>query len=87
MHPSGGVNYSSPAYKHLDILKEAEEYVVSQRARESAAAAAEAAAAAGKVAVEKVATNNKKTISCRKGKVIKKVIAVNPKCPPGYKKK
>ena len=50
-------------------------------------AEAEAAAAAGKVAVEKVATNNKKTISCRKGKVIKKVTAVNPKCPPGYKKK
>ncbi len=27
------------------------------------------------------------TISCSKGKVIKKIVAVNPKCPAGYKKK
>lgn len=87
MHPSGGVNYSSPVYKHLDILKEAEEYVVGQRARESAAAAAAAATAPSKVAEEKVVTNKKKTISCSKGKVTKKVTAVNPKCPTGYKKK
>jgi hypothetical protein len=88
MHPSGGVNYSSPVYKHLDILKEAEEYVVGQRARESAAAAATATATApSKVAEGKVVTNKKKTISCSKGKVTKKVTAVNPKCPTGYKKK
>lgn len=29
----------------------------------------------------------KKTITCVKGKVTKKVSAVNPKCPAGYKKK
>lgn len=29
----------------------------------------------------------KKTITCKKGKVTKKVMAVNPKCPTGYKKK
>lgn len=80
MHSSGGVNYSSPVYKHLDILKEAEEYVVSQRAREDAAAAS-------KVTTEKVFKNKKKTISCFKGKKIKKVTAMNPKCPTGYKKK
>jgi hypothetical protein len=28
-----------------------------------------------------------KTIACVKGKVTKKVTAVNPKCPAGYKKK
>jgi hypothetical protein len=28
-----------------------------------------------------------KTITCLKGKVIKKVKAVSPKCPAGYKKK
>jgi hypothetical protein len=82
MHSSGGVNYSSPVYKHLEILKEAEEHVASQRARENAAAAA-----ANKAAAEKVTTNKKKTISCIKGKLIKKVTAVNPKCPAGYKKK
>ena len=42
------------------------------------AAAAKAAAAA---AVKKI------TITCVKGKLIKKVTAVNPKCPTGYKKK
>ena len=30
---------------------------------------------------------NKITISCVKGKTIKKVVAVNPVCPKGYKKK
>ncbi len=29
----------------------------------------------------------KKTITCMKGKLTKKVTAVNPKCPSGYKKK
>jgi hypothetical protein len=29
----------------------------------------------------------KKTITCIKGKLTKKVTAVNPKCPAGYKKK
>ena len=29
----------------------------------------------------------KSTITCIKGKLIKKVTAVNPKCPSGYKKK
>jgi len=32
-------------------------------------------------------TNKKTTITCIKGKTIKKVSAVNPKCPKGYKKK
>lgn len=35
----------------------------------------------------KPAPVKKKTISCVKGKTVKKVIAVNPKCPVGYKKK
>jgi hypothetical protein len=29
----------------------------------------------------------KSTITCVKGKLIKKVTATNPKCPSGYKKK
>jgi len=32
-------------------------------------------------------TSKKMTITCVKGKTIKKVTAVNPKCPTGYKKK
>jgi hypothetical protein len=33
------------------------------------------------------AANKKITITCLKGKTVKKVTAVNPKCPKGYKKK
>lgn len=32
-------------------------------------------------------TSSKTAISCVKGKLIKKVVAINPKCPKGYKKK
>lgn len=35
----------------------------------------------------KAATNKKTTITCIKGKLTKKVTAVKPKCPVGYKKK
>lgn len=34
-----------------------------------------------------VAVTKKVTISCVKGKTVKKISAVNPKCPAGYKKK
>ena len=37
-----------------------------------------------KAPVKKVAPK-KKTITCRKGKLIKKVNGINPKCPKGYK--
>ena len=43
------------------------------------------AAAEAKVAAE--AVNKKTTIICIKGKAVKKVTAVKPKCPKGYKKK
>ena len=33
-----------------------------------------------------VIATQKVTISCKKGKVIKKITAVKPKCPSGYKK-
>jgi hypothetical protein len=69
----GGINYASPVYKHLDIVKEAEDYVAAALAREAEAKAA--------LAVKK------STITCFKGKVSKKVTGANPKCPPGYKKK
>ena len=49
-------------------------------------------AAADKLAAEKAATtkaaaSKKTTITCVKGKISKKVTAVKPKCPAGYKKK
>jgi len=39
------------------------------------------------VANAKVQAKKKSTITCVKGKLTKKVTAVNPKCPAGYKKK
>jgi regulator of protease activity HflC (stomatin/prohibitin superfamily) len=39
------------------------------------------------LAAAKSAALNRNTIICIKGKVIKKVTAVKPKCPTGYKKK
>ena len=43
--------------------------------------------AAEKSAASKAASLKKTTITCLKGKLTKKVTAINPKCPTGYKKK
>ena len=43
--------------------------------------------AAEKIAAAKTASAKKTTITCIKGKLTKKVTAVKPKCPVGYKKK
>ena len=48
---------------------------------------AEAKAVAEKLAATKAASLKKTTITCIKGKLVKKVIAVKPVCPKGYKKK
>ena len=48
---------------------------------------AEAKAAADKLAATKATPQKKMTITCVKGKQTKKVIAVKPKCPSGYKKR
>ena len=105
-----GIFYSSPIYKHLDLLKEAEAIVAQQLEVERRAAqekaeiervaaeklAAEKAAAekaaAEKAAAEKAAMaqlqeKKLKTITCIKGKIVKKVTSINPTCPKGYKKK
>ena len=38
-------------------------------------------------AAAKAAAAKKTTITCTKGKLTKKVTAIKPKCPAGYKKK
>jgi hypothetical protein len=43
--------------------------------------------AEARAAASKVVTKKKTTITCVKGKLTKKVTAVKPTCPPGYKKK
>jgi hypothetical protein len=49
------------------------------------AEAREAAAIAEREAAAKAAANKKTTLTCVKGKLIKKVTAVKPKCPSGYR--
>jgi hypothetical protein len=72
----GGFQHSPQIYKQSELIKEAEKFVAEQIAVENAE---------GKAKVE--TAKKKLTITCVKGKTIKKVTAVNPKCPVGYKKK
>ena len=74
-------------------LKAAADLKAKQEA-EAKAAADKAAAelktkqeAEAKAAAAKAAALKKKTITCIKGKLTKKVTAVKPVCPAGYKKK
>ena len=91
----GGIGYASPIQDHLDILKEAEDFVAAALAQEALAKAkavptpsptAKASTPATPVA-KPVAAPKKKTITCTKGKTTAKLTGTNPKCPPGYKKK
>lgn len=61
-----------------------------EEARLKAEAEAKAAAelkAKQEAEAKSAATKKKSTITCVKGKLVKKVKTVNPKCPKGYKKK
>jgi len=68
--------------------KAAAELKAKQEAEFQAAAALKAKQEAdAKAAATKITTAKKTTIACVKGKLIKKVTAVKPKCPTGYKVK
>ena len=64
----------------IELGKAADALAVEQAAAKAAALAVEQAAA-------KAAALKKTTITCIKGKLTKKVTAVKPKCPNGYKLK
>jgi len=55
--------------------------------QEVAAPAPSASPTPSQSAPAKPAVIKKTSITCIKGKTTKKITAVNPKCPPGYKKK
>jgi len=93
---AGGILYSTPIYEQLDIIKEAEEFVAEQLKLEAAAKPTpsptptvnpEPSTAPTVIAKPKSSPNKRSTITCVKGKTVKKVTAVNPKCPAGFKKK
>jgi len=91
----GGILYSTPIYDHLDIIKEAEDFVAEQLRIEAAAKASPTPTATPvptatplpSPTASATAITKKLTITCTKGKVTKKITAINPKCPAGYKKK
>lgn len=86
----GGIGYSSPIYNHLDILKEAENFVAEARAQEAAEKAKAISTPSPSPAATPatpIPTLKKSSIICVKGKISKKYTAVAPKCPAGYKKK
>lgn len=76
MNDPQSFGYFSPVHRHLDLIKEAEAFVAQQSAPIASTK-------------KTVTTPNlkKTTITCTKGKLIKKVTAVKPKCRAGFKKK
>jgi hypothetical protein len=76
----GGINYASAVYKHLDIIKEAEEYVAAAIARETAAKVAQAVPSPTPKPSQVAQPKAKKTVTCAKGKTSKKISTANLKC-------
>jgi secreted trypsin-like serine protease len=64
---------AAAAYDYLDLIAEAEKFVSNNPYVETT--------------ITNSSSSKKLTITCIKGKITKKVTAVNPKCPVGYKKK
>ena len=80
------------AAAELKTKQEAEERAAAEAKAKAAADLkakqdAEAKAAAEQLAASKAAALKNTTITCIKGKLTKKVTAINPKCPSGYKKR
>ena len=84
---AGGEYYTAQAF--TDVIERAKDYLAKQiiREQELAKAEAEAKAKAEAEAKAKASLLKKLTITCVKGKLTKKVTAINPKCPYGFKKK
>ena len=76
------------AAAELKAKQEADAKVIAElKAKREAEAKAEAELKAKQVAEAKAAAAKKTTITCMKGKLMKKVSAIKPVCPKGYKKK
>jgi hypothetical protein len=74
--------------RELKAKQEAEAKAVAElKAKQEAEAEAAAELKAKQEAEAKASATKKTVITCVKGKITKKVSAVKPKCPTGYKKK
>jgi hypothetical protein len=71
----------------IDALAKAEADAKAKIDALAKAAADEKAKADAKVLAAKLAAAKKSTITCNKGKVVKKVTGTKPKCPSGFSKK
>jgi hypothetical protein len=71
---------TAPEPSSVDVDAAQAQAVISGKIADAAAVKLEAAAKAAAIAALK------RTITCSKGKVLKKVTALNPVCPTGYKK-
>jgi hypothetical protein len=86
------MSWIDPNSKLRDLLRTAEKIVEEDKKRESEIAeeirlAAELKAKQDVEAKAKAALSRKISITCTKAKLVKKVTAVKPVCPKGYKKK
>jgi hypothetical protein len=79
--------YSDSFENLLTNFVNTEKIVLELKAKQEADAKAAAELKAKQEADTKAAALKKTTITCLKGKLVKKVIAVKPVCPKGYKKK
>ena len=79
--------YSDSFENLLTNFVNTEKIVLELKAKQEADAKAAAELKAKQEADTKAAALKKTTIICLKGKLVKKVIAVKPVCPKGYKKK
>ena len=82
------------AKQEAEAKAEADRLAAELKAKQEAEAKAEADRLAAELkakqeaeAKAKIEATKKTSITCIKGKLVKKVTAVNPKCPAGYKKK
>jgi hypothetical protein len=88
----GGMSGITATNKFLPLIREAELIVAEDKDKEFKRSeelriAAEIKAQKEAEAKAKAVVTQKKTITCIKGKLTKKVTSINPKCPTGYKKK
>jgi membrane protein involved in colicin uptake len=73
--------------KVADDLKAKADAAAELKAKQEADAKTAAELKAKQEAAVKAASLKKTTITCTKGKSVKKVTAIKPVCPKGYKKK
>lgn len=84
----GGINYSQPIYRYLDLINAAEVFVAEQIAIEKATQVVPTPISTPTKASTSPLTNKvKATTTCVKNKQVKVLKGANAKCPKGYKKK